>query len=1737
METELFRFDINFLEIDLNNEQNKLFYSNKQGGPERLEDGCSESELIAVRRRPVTRVLNVLRIRAEAVLDVLRVHAFRCWHPYDGWTYPDYGGYTRKLSERPSTPLNRMLEDDNVPQCLMECAHSQPYNCMDVENIENCLTASPAYIQNPCTGDDLALATTFLQPYKSCMCDKNADACPDGAEPPGTTKIDPFDFEQEYSQTLKDTWNINLPAYSEDPLAKYFMFHQATTGVQNPHGNNNEGAGYWDSASAFIDMRVEYDKVSNKCVPKVKVDGPEEEMRTLISIDGVSTQCILEYAAGIYQKKMANEPLGGDEYIARDYVWGVNHPIDVMGDLRKWQRAASGGAPPTQNDADSKIRVVVSDSEGNEETIETELTYKKYQAMRGILENRKQGMYQDRCSAMPVATDEAGNDLYSGPFGHECSRYDSDNNLVTIEDCDSQKRFRFVYPDTCPRMVDDVEEKRVEQRSKQEFKDTIKAGTMKMGMVGRRINLNTGEEQKDGYFPDLAEMDYCEMNIMGVVDSNGQTLSGLCNLNKVEVPEPSCDFPSLMNTTADMTEAMHTLKGGVVRPSSEYFMPRLGADSWGECSSLIDNALIFTSKQMDIETTECGRNDWGSPEFQADPCCNYELSSSQCCAPRAISFPVPQAAVDTAALAYYCAEDVDQLATAIYAAKDYVEKRKQTTDQHKGCLHDKQTKVEVYRQFSDVGKNCSEEVIGKYDGGEEKSTATCSIDEDCYTGVCRPAGANEKVRYCQTSRATKYVVKCLNDKLEGLDKAKAMMKDIFAEGDMDATEDDVAVGLGSAAGRQMCAGHQGWNFDPDWRNCKGSYNDEGECDEYYCDNFDDCKTKCLATGLSCNSDNDYWSNSGPQNEADCLVDKLNNKAEYPASAGGKFCARCWDGEGNNCEEISEPSQCRLTRTGYGSNKWNEEQCQKATGNPNAFVRDNEHYSNENYCEVPADTYEECIGVDELATCDGDYEDVWACVKDYPYNVYDGCQSLEGGDYTYAAFNKGYPDSEIHTNVCKMYGSGWDDATEEYVDTHCTEGLGRKQLLRSKREACMQALSQETKCYYDDNTVTDQSGCDSLSVDGSFDARFTGGKCQLSSTSGSYYWDSDITQTKFFKVAEKCNTLSLTESKWKMSIGKIWSPGQFDTQAKCEIGACNMGTHLTEEQCGQIERCSRYACDGCERDWTTSDTLTNDNVCVYKNTGGDVSDEATCQAKFGTDNAEWNTELSKCVAGKNNGEYQCDALDDTEYYACYEMQPDTCGGTDYDTTPSIARTLLNCRKTPNAECKTKEACESSGECYNGLRRRYWFDNEEHYMDNVCVAPAKDTHGHGWYDCQSYASEGNTNYWEEIEQLQDHTCVLLKKTENECATIEGGVWTSTFETQETCEDKKLCKVSDWRYNQFDQTECSKCNKNFEYVGQWHENTWQTGKMTDTFYWIDRKWDKKNKWVSEIDSWRLEHVMRELVERLEEETEAQFVQCMYTGLMESVKKIACVCGENRDQCDTNEIFNGLATIVNTTAYKNAKEIAGNEMTTRLELEKASVENVCNVTLEEQGAYVPNTNTTITKDGEGSRRLRRERIMRRLDDNSDTLNSAECMTVVKNSNNVLVGQLVGNCVKANFSESLATASTLCLDVKPVIEIADAFSVKGFADYDAAADKYTARPEVAVVQGEQYCITVSETSFLCPVNRIEDYAAATEDAGSDECNLIVHIAERVRKQQECNEGLCGFIGTPEFWAGLGESE
>jgi hypothetical protein len=194
----------------------------------------------------------------------------KCWHPYDGWTYPDYDYQTRR-SLFAQNPLGRRLEDDDIPDCLMGCAHGEPNDCWMVENMETCLTTA-------CSADDLVLSTNVLAPYRSCLCDEDAKSCEDVDI--GAIKISPMDFEQDHTRTLKDTWNINVPPYAEDPLAKYFLFHQNSAKITSTY-SSSDGAAYWDSAAAFIDMRVEYDKDANKCVPKVKVDSPDEEVRSI----------------------------------------------------------------------------------------------------------------------------------------------------------------------------------------------------------------------------------------------------------------------------------------------------------------------------------------------------------------------------------------------------------------------------------------------------------------------------------------------------------------------------------------------------------------------------------------------------------------------------------------------------------------------------------------------------------------------------------------------------------------------------------------------------------------------------------------------------------------------------------------------------------------------------------------------------------------------------------------------------------------------------------------------------------------------------------------------------------------------------------------------------------------------------------------------------------------------------------------------------------------------------------------------------------------------------------------------------------------------------------------------------------------------------------------------------------------------------------------------------------------
>jgi hypothetical protein len=314
-------------------------------------------------------------------------------------------------------------------------------------------------------------------------------------------------------------------------------------------------------------------------------------------------------------------------------------------------------------------------------------------------------------------------------------------------------------------------------------------------------------------------------------------------------------------------------------------------------------------------------------------------------------------------------------------------------------------------------------------------------------------------------------------------------------------------------------------------------------------------------------------------------------------------------------------------------------------------------------------------------------------------------------------------------------------------------------------------------------------------------------------------------------------------------------------------------------------------------------------------------------------------------------------------------------------------------------------------------------------NVCVAPQIEDE-HGWPSCEPYGT------WEDgVQWMEDECIVLAEDTEDKCDSIQG-IWTPTDTSKEQCLGKKKCTFNDGWFNDMDETECNLCDGRFKSVNTYRENAWQHGSMRQMFRWKERKWAPRNEWVWEIDRWMVEQTVDDVIRRLEYSAEGEFVQCMYGGMVNNIEKIGCACGKNRDSCVMEEIFGSMTQLVESELYEGIEEIAGNIMATNIAVGPTSIEGNSTVITIKQDMFVPQVSSSEQRRMRGLRKLEAE----------GSLNSAECSTVVTNENGALVGQLVGNCVVLDISQSFSSPAILCIETKPSIEVHDIFDVAGVA-------------------------------------------------------------------------------------------
>lgn len=316
---------------------------------------------------------------------------------------------------------------------------------------------------------------------------------------------------------------------------------------------------------------------------------------------------------------------------------------------------------------------------------------------------------------------------------------------------------------------------------------------------------------------------------------------------------------------------------------------------------------------------------------------------------------------------------------------------------------------------------------------------------------------------------------------------------------------------------------------------------------------------------------------------------------------------------------------------------------------------------------------------------------------------------------------------------------------------------------------------------------------------------------------------------------------------------------------------------------------------------------------------------------------------------------------------------------------------------------------------------------------------------------------------------------------------------------------------------QTECDKCDYEYEPVNNWHGLQWLSGEMRELYTWKNTTFKSPNQWTHVMDEWQLKQYLGQTLQAMAVSVDAQFVSCMVEGQLISVEKIACLCGIEAATCNVTEVMAQVHTLVSTEAFEKVKESVGNIYSTHLAVEDDSVNNTVAVAIQAQPYIPPLPSPTRRRMNSGGTKQ-----LRRATEDESSLNNADCYTAVENSNGFLVGQIVSDeCATLQLGQPLAEPTKLCVATSDVIARNPAFTVAGIGLENDAEDSTYRILDVGevTVEGGQHCFFVSDSITACPIIHIPDPEAATENAGEESCRFLEELIELVELISDCNAG------------------
>ena len=658
------------------------------------------------------------------------------------------------------------------------------------------------------------------------------------------------------------------------------------------------------------------------------------------------------------------------------------------------------------------------------------------------------------------------------------------------------------------------------------------------------------------------------------------------------------------------------------------------------------------------------------------------------------------------------------------------------------------------------------------------------------------------------------------------------------------------------------------------------------------------------------------------------------------------------------------------------------------------------------------------------------------------------------------------------------------------------------------------------------------------------------------------WTVGATATKNFK------NLCDLESGTTFYVGREFRAAIMDTQATCDAEYCNIigkqqqVDNATCTSLGGVCKTQGLGCGGCRAPFSGEVSSPLSGMC-YKSGVLDANKAAQCTDLGGIYSED---ALQLCRFDDITVSSECRSPN--KWITCETIDDAVCGAATADTTTlhGYASNYLNCKATKDKTfCKTAEQCATeTGSCSNWwgpqLKAEICLWNETSYTracttySHVCVTTKDKVSGQcpghtcvGNPDAMEYTFDvfdafGNrtevteTHCWDEkrAEVNHDQCADYYIASEADCDDAGGEWWSTDITSQQTfCTSAKTCvggrTEMGWT-GERDAEQCTLCSGRMVSENTWVPGTWVAPAMVPSGNtWQARAYEAGvNSWGARIDYWRVQDLLASVELSLKEEAYSVFTRCQYGQVGESLEQLAGVCSGLDLAARTKVLDKASKLLNNMTAFNGTDMTIGNPGDTNLRPSANSTDGDASYSVDTAIVRVPTDNETLAAvclgtfssddasavadaSNAGRRRTARRRLTQAEAEDA-SLQDVGCWSRVRNEDDVLVGQLLGECVEVSLGtgQQLLDGVRACLKTKPERPFGDGYTADAFAKRTTVAgvDKYTPVSIPIERVGSQLCGKITDVgAFFCPARVVANWETATVDVGSTECPIVDVIA------------------------------